>query len=486
MSLADVATGNLRAVIYTRISLDRDGEGEANERQEDACRALCAMRGWTVVEVVEDISISAYKDVERPGWAAVLEMMKNGECDIVVAWKMDRVTRTVAGLLDIIKVTRQTGVAFATTDGMLDLTTPTGKAVATILATVAELEVELKVERQLAANKQRREKGEPWTSGWLTFGYDREGNIVERQAELIRQGAKDFLAGKPLTQIARDWDASGQKPRSGGAWHGTSVRDILKNPRVAGYVTYYKEATGHIGQWEPILDEETHALIVARLADPERRQGGSKHGPKPQNLLTQIATCGVCGELVHGSGKDGRGNPAYRCSKSHTCTPRARADALVVGAFSMAAQAMLPGLLLSIPKEGVDPVVLAELKEQHEKLDELADSFAAGTISMTFAQRAEAGIQQKIQELEGRLKAEGATDYDPRKLNAEVIKGFAELDLDGQRAVLSRLARVRIFPMGRGKKNVPMRHQVEMDVKVTKSDGTVTWVPVLDERPKES
>lgn len=475
----------MRAVIYTRISLDRTGEGEGTDRQEEACRQLCAMRGWLVVDAISDISVSAYKDVERPGWERVLEMMRKGEVDVVVAWKMDRVTRTVSGLIDIIKVTTQTSCAFATTDGMLDLTTPTGKAVATILAAVAQMEVELKVERQKLANQQRREKGEPWKSGWKTFGYTYEGEIIPEQGDLIRRGALDFLMGKSLGEIATEWDASGQKPRSGGKWNRTSVREILRNPRMAGWMTFQKENLGIKGLWEPILDEETHLLIVSRLASPDRRQGGSKAGPKAENLLTGLAVCGKCGEKVFGRGKDGKGNPAYRCEGSHITTSRPDADGLVVGAFAMAVQTMLPGLVLSIPSPGTDTALLGALTAEHEKLEELADGFANGSVSLTFARRAESSIRARIADLEAKVDQQGGTDYDPRKLNRQTVKDFLQRDMEGQRAVLSRLARIELHPAGRGKKNVPTRHQVTMSVKLTRKDGSIEWLPVLDELPVE-
>ncbi|MCW2849306.1 MAG: hypothetical protein JWR90_3280, partial [Marmoricola sp.] len=70
-----------RAVIYTRISRDDSGEGRSTERQEEDCRMLARLRGWDVVDVQEDMSISAYSGKKRPGWERVMEMMRSGEVD---------------------------------------------------------------------------------------------------------------------------------------------------------------------------------------------------------------------------------------------------------------------------------------------------------------------------------------------------------------------------------------------------------------------
>jgi DNA invertase Pin-like site-specific DNA recombinase len=72
-----------RVRIYTRISKDDTGEGKSNARQEDACRKIAEIRGWNVVDFVEDISYSAYSGKKRPGWDRVLEIMRSGTTVIV-------------------------------------------------------------------------------------------------------------------------------------------------------------------------------------------------------------------------------------------------------------------------------------------------------------------------------------------------------------------------------------------------------------------
>lgn len=167
-----------RAVIYTRISRDDTGEGVANQRQEEDCRKLAELRGWDVVGVEADISISGYSGKTRPGWNRVLDMIRGGEVEVVIAWHMDRMTRSMLDLEKLILLADEHGVGISTVTGDIDLTTDVGRMVARILAAVARAEVERKGARQKRANEQRARKGEFRSSGFRPFGYTMEGEVL--------------------------------------------------------------------------------------------------------------------------------------------------------------------------------------------------------------------------------------------------------------------------------------------------------------------
>src|SRR5690606_28616970 len=150
-----------RAVIYTRVSLDRTGEQASVQRQEQACRALATAREWEVVGVRTDNSVSATSGEERPEWRAVLDMIDAGEVDVVIAWHMDRITRTMLELEELITLAVDKGVGVTTATGDIDLTTDVGRMVARILAAVARAEVERKAARQRLGNSQRAAAGCP-------------------------------------------------------------------------------------------------------------------------------------------------------------------------------------------------------------------------------------------------------------------------------------------------------------------------------------
>src|SRR4051794_12700857 len=91
-----------KAVIYTRVSRDDSGDGASNRRQREDCEKLADLRGWDVVELCEDVSISAYGKKHRPAWKRTLALIESGDVDIVVAWHLDRMTRNMRDLEDLI------------------------------------------------------------------------------------------------------------------------------------------------------------------------------------------------------------------------------------------------------------------------------------------------------------------------------------------------------------------------------------------------
>lgn len=481
-----MSTTRKRAVIYTRISRD-DGEGAANQRQEEDCRKLADLRGWEVIGVESDISISGYSGKTRPAWNRVLDMIRAGQVDVVVAWHMDRMTRSMLDLEKLILLADEHGVGISTVTGDIDLTTDVGRMVARILAAVARAEVERKGARQKRANEQRARQGIPWTSGFRPFGYDVVGSkeaarliVNEREAALIREASEDVINGTPLRAIVRRWkDLKIPTPRSRkniDGWTHNSVRSILLNPRSAGLATYNGEVVGK-GQWEPIISEETHVLLVATLTDPARTKGDKTLGNKPRNLLSGIATCGECGSPVEAGSSGGR--KVYKCSNpagDHITTHRAEANETVRSAFALAVGMTTPGTLTRPRDKAVPADLWAERERINERLEKLTVSWTEGVINDRMFDAGSASLQEQLDEVETRID-ESANEHDDTDTRWEEARNFLSLDLWGQRRVLQDLTEIKLWPKNR-KRNLPMKQQVT--IYVTDRRGK-TWA-ALDER----
>lgn len=469
-----------RAVIYTRISRDDTGEGAANQRQEEDCRKLADLRGWEVVAVEADISISGYSGKARPAWNRVLEMIRAGEVDLVLAWHMDRMTRSMVDLETLIVLAEAHGVGISTVTGDIDLTSDVGRMVARILAAVARAEVERKGARQKRANEQRARQGEFRSSGFRAFGYTLQGEIVESEAALVREAAEDVLNGAPLRSIVRRWNelevptARSRKNMTG--WTHNSVRSILLNPRNASIATYNGEVVGK-GTWEPIISEETHILLVATLTDPARTKGDENRalGNKPRNLLSGIAVCGECGWKVE-AGSNG-GSKVYKCSNpdgDHITTYREGADNIVRSALALAIG--MTGTVTKPRKRTVPADLWTERERINERLEKLTVSWAKGVVNDRMFESGSASLKEQLDTVEARIEA---TAHEPEDANLrwEEARRFRELDLWGQRRVLADLTEIKLWPKYR-KRNLPMKHQVT--VHVTDFRGR-TWA-ALDER----
>src|SRR6476660_8975740 len=104
--MADAAN----AAIYVRISLDRDGRRAGVERQRTDCEALCARRGWTLLDVYEDNSVSAYSGATRPAYDRLVAAVAAGHVDVVVAWHTDRLWRNVIEQQTFLAIGRDAGL----------------------------------------------------------------------------------------------------------------------------------------------------------------------------------------------------------------------------------------------------------------------------------------------------------------------------------------------------------------------------------------
>ncbi len=240
------------------------------------------MRGWTVTRVLEENDTSASGKKKRPLYENLLAMIEGGQVDVVIAYQMDRLTRSLSELEHLIDLSERTGVKVATAAGDIDLSTEAGRLVGRILASVARSEIEVKARRHRDAQAQAAAEGRR-VGGRRPFGYEPDGvTIRPREAAAIRQGYEDLLAGLPLAEIARRWNALGFRSQSR-PWAWNNVRVVLMNARYAGLRAHKKEVVGP-AVWDGLVSEETWRAAVGVLTDPGRRKGAG-----PKRPLTGIA-----------------------------------------------------------------------------------------------------------------------------------------------------------------------------------------------------
>src|SRR4051812_13763826 len=140
-----------------------------------------------------------------------------GQLDGVVAWDLDRLHRRPVELEAFIDLADRHRLALATVGGDADLSTDNGRLFARIKGAVARGEIERKSARQKRANLQRADLGLPRPSGRRAVGYEPGGMVVvEQEAEFIRQGYRELLAGSSLRAIAARWTTAGFTTAVGG------------------------------------------------------------------------------------------------------------------------------------------------------------------------------------------------------------------------------------------------------------------------------
>jgi DNA invertase Pin-like site-specific DNA recombinase len=145
----------MRAALYARVSTH---DQQTLGLQAEAMSAYIKDRGWSLTRQVKDVGSGAK---ERAGRESLLKAARRREVDVIVVWRLDRWGRSVADLMATLRELTELGVGFVSLTEALDLTTPSGRAMAGMLAIFAEFEREILRERVRAGIAQARKEGRP-------------------------------------------------------------------------------------------------------------------------------------------------------------------------------------------------------------------------------------------------------------------------------------------------------------------------------------
>jgi DNA invertase Pin-like site-specific DNA recombinase len=442
------------AVIYSRISKDREGAGLGVDRQRQECTQLADRLGWAIVGHHSDNDLSAYSGTPRPGYRALLDDLEHGRADAVLVWHTDRLHRRPVELEEYINVCDPRGIITQTVKaGPLDLATPSGRMVARMLGSTARYEVEHAIERQQAAKLQAATAGR-WKGGRRPFGYKADGVTVrESEAAEIKRATDDLLAGMSLHAIARDWNARGITTSTGGPWKASEVRKLLARPRNAGLMEHRGEVIGP-AEWPAIVEEELWRAVRALVSDESRR---TTPGNARRWLGGGLYRCGVCGAPLRattaGTGRQGRGHvPAYRCQHGahvvRRCVPLDEfVEAVLVERLSRP-----DAVDLGRREAKVDTSALhVERLALQSRLDELVDRFAEGQITGQQMERGSTTLRAKLDDLDRQLAAAAGTSALDGVTGPEAAAVWPTLDLSRRRAVLDTLLAVTVQRTRRGR-----------------------------------
>jgi DNA invertase Pin-like site-specific DNA recombinase len=440
-------------VIYTRQSKDADGNGQAVARQLADCERLAQARRWTVVARVEDNDTSASNGKPRPGFQRVMDMIGNGAVDVVIVWVVDRLVRKLADLEGVIEACESAGVKLATVSGDLDLSTDQGRLVGRILASVARGEVERKSARQKLANAQAARAGQRRKGCPRPFGFA-DDHVTHRpeEADAMRWAADALLGGSTVSAIMREWQRRGLHPpqNHGRPWRRETIPTILRNPALAGLVSYRGEIVGR-GNWEPILAREQWEAVRALLADPARMVPRGV-----RTLLGGLAIC-PCGNTVQG-GRNARGKAIYRCgplTRDGRPGPHCQQMSEPVDAYVTAViieRLSRPDLAeLTAPKRSDLAPLHREAASIRTNLDTLAADMVAGLVSRSQMLAATERGNARLAEITAQLAAAAESSaLAPFAAGESARKVWDSLDPARKRAVIAALATVTIHPAGRG------------------------------------
>jgi site-specific DNA recombinase len=480
---ADDIAQLIRCLICTRISLDKlgDGHGVANPfaKLENSANG----RGWTVTHRLSDNDIGVTrKDPTtagkyRPGYEEVLRLVDAYAVDVVLVWKLDRFIREPLDLEYLIPRFDKAGVRLAEVEGSIDLGTDSGRLAARIFIAMAKAEQERKSERQKLANEAAARAGQRRLGTPRPFGYC-DDHVTPHPVEgpAVASACAMLLGGGSISGIRREWTNAGLTPPQPGrrprnkraqdgqqspqpappraeGWNRTSIRGILLNPRIAALSAYHGEIVG-LGDWEPLVPEETWRAVYAILEDPARKPS---HGVR--TLLGGIALC-PCGNVVTAM-------PSHTGHRIYRCTPATRNRAYAGGHVARQAEPVEAFIekvviarmcredaagLLAVPDAGIDVAALREEASAiRRNLEEMAADRAMGLISRSQMLAAtERGTirQDQIAVLIAEVSRENVLAS--LVAASDVAAEWAQMDQSRQRAVIKTLMIITLYSPGRG------------------------------------
>lgn len=271
----------IRCALYTRKSSEEGLEQEYNSlhAQRDACEAYVRSQigeGWTCLKTAYDDGGISGGTMERAGLKQLLADIAAGRIDVVVVYKVDRLTRSLWDFAKIVEVFDRHGVSFVSVTQSFNTTSSMGRLTLNMLLSFAQFEREVTSERirdKIAASKK---KG-MWMGGGVPLGYDAEGRtlkINEAEADTIRHIFRRYLELKSVHKLKAVLQTEGVKSkisvfstgrtRGGCDFDRGALFNLLSNPVYVGKVRHKDQV--YEGLHPAIVDQQTFEAVEAVLA----------------------------------------------------------------------------------------------------------------------------------------------------------------------------------------------------------------------------
>ncbi|MDF2116391.1 recombinase family protein [Roseiarcaceae bacterium H3SJ34-1] len=270
-----------RCAIYTRKSTDHNLDLAFNslDAQREACEAYIksqAHEGWSLVRDRFDDGAFSGASLDRPALQALLDIVRLKKVDIIVVYKVDRLTRSLADFAKLVELFDERGVSFVSVTQSFNTTSSMGRLTLNVLLSFAQFEREVIGERvrdKISASKRRG----IWVGGPVPLGYrsvNKKLEIVPEEVDLVRRIFQDYLRLGSITALIALLTQEGLRPKPRILANGSTVAPthyrvgplahLLKNRFYIGDVVYQGEINK--GEHQPILDRELFDAVQARIA----------------------------------------------------------------------------------------------------------------------------------------------------------------------------------------------------------------------------
>jgi site-specific DNA recombinase len=254
----------VRCAIYTRVSTEQGLQQDFNslDAQHDASQAYVrsqAHAGWTLLRAKYDDGGFSGGNTDRPALQRLLQDVRAGKIDVIVVYKVDRLTRSLADFAKLVELFDQRNVSFVSVTQQFNTTTSMGRLTLNVLLSFAQFERELTSERIRDKISASERKG-LWVGGMAPLGYDTKGRkitVKEAEAERVRSIFRSYLKFGSLNRLMAELRNQGTvtKVRVGGIpFTRGSLAHLLRNRFYIGEVSFKGEVLQ--GEQPAILDRD--------------------------------------------------------------------------------------------------------------------------------------------------------------------------------------------------------------------------------------
>lgn len=470
--------------IYCRVSTEEQSEnGYSIDEQERLLEEWCKKMGYVIYKCYSDRGISGKNIKDRPALKELLSDAKAGKFDMVISWKINRVSRKLEDVLKIVNLLEKNNITFKSYSEPFETDTPAGRMQFQMMALIGEFERGT-IAQNVKMGMIAKAKSGNWCGGRV-LGYDLVPNnspeeekkgknklkINEKEAEIVRFIFNEYSKGKGYKAITNQINKLGYKTKKGNDFSVGSIRDILTNSVYIGEIRYnvrqnWSEKRRRNINPNPIRVKGKHEAIIDReLWDKVQLILESKKG-KPSRIydgeypLTGILRCPKCGAgmvisrttntLADGSKK----RIAYYCcgnwknKGTSVCNSNTiRVDKANEYVFKkieelVSNEAMIKAVVKNINKERKDKVkpakrLLGDIDKELEKLDKrkrkIFEAYEDDILTKEEFQTRKNELNEKIRILEEEKKpllntiSEEVSEEIPYEFIKDILMNFSKI-----------------------------------------------------------
>jgi DNA invertase Pin-like site-specific DNA recombinase len=283
------AVRKLRCAVYTRKSSEEGLEQEFNSlhAQREACESYIASQrsvGWVLIRDQYDDGGISGGTLERPALKQLLADIEDGLIDVVVVYKIDRLSRSLMDFSKLVEIFDRNGVTFVSVTQSFNTTTSMGRLTLNILLSFAQFEREVTAERIRDKIRASRQKG-MWMGGIVPLGYrvdNRKLVIEETEAATVRMIFERFVTIGSATVLAKTLAAEGVRTRRSKLIDKGYLYKLLNNRVYIGEAVH--KGKSYPGEHQPIIGRALWDKVHAILTESPRKRAARTRADTPALL----------------------------------------------------------------------------------------------------------------------------------------------------------------------------------------------------------